>query len=234
MDKIKKFFSNPVVQFVGWPGIIAVITWILTHLVNIPIWEIWLAILFGVGCSFWILNQLKLWRNSNRKGFREKSDAEIETILRKWLDKRHYASSSTLDDQSLFHIVATDKQGRKLNIFKPKENSSVIFIRLAIEEKEIARIAQPHQNAARFMVGIEMARIGLLCNSSPPMHIDQELQCDDFLTESSFWNAIDKIRQGHVLISANFKLAVIEAAKDKQIRSTNEQVSDNKDTNNKQ
>jgi hypothetical protein len=211
-----------------WSAITIAVTWILTHLADIPWWQVWLALIFVIGCTFWIVNQVKLWRGSRFKDFSRKSDKEIVEILREWFDKRHYSSSTLSDEKYLFHIVGTDKENRNINVIRSKENPSTINIFLSINEQDISKIPQPYQNKARFDINIEMARVGLLCNPSPQMYIEQVLYCDEFLTESKFWNAVDRIRQGHVLINANLKLASLEAEMVKQEPSGDKQVDNEK------
>lgn len=214
-----------------WVAVAVVVTAIWTGLKGwfaSPYAPLFVPVLLAVvGLTFYAANQIR--ESRDKKGFSRKTDAEIADILRKWLDKRHYSSRLAPNDKTLFHVVGTDPQKRSLNVFKPKENSSVICISLSMNEKQIEQILpQPHQNIARFRVGIEMARLGLLCHPEAPMRIEQELQCDEFLTESSFWNAIDKIRQGHVLMQAHLVLASQEAKIANQTPTTTEQVPDKK------
>jgi hypothetical protein len=49
-------------------------------------WEMWLAILFTIGCAFWIINQLHTWKDKHKKGLSNYSDKEIENIIREWVD----------------------------------------------------------------------------------------------------------------------------------------------------
>ncbi len=226
----KKNILAKVFQFIlsspyFWSAVTIAVTWVLTHLADIPWWQVWLALLVAVGCTFWIVNQIKLWRSNKHRDFSRKSDKEMIEILRKWFDKRQYSSSTLLDEKCLFHIVGTDRENRKLNVIRSKENPSTINIILSIGDEDIDKIPQPYQDKARFDINVEMARVGLLCNPKPKMYIEQVLHCDEFLTESKFWNAIDRIRQGHVLIDANLKLASLEAKIAEQTSSNDEKVS---------
>ena len=221
---IKKSFrpiiENIVAQYVpfGVGVLVVILAWFSRQL---QLWQI-LALALGL-CAviFLLINQISLWKERHTKNIGGQSDKQIEDTLRKWFDKRHYSSKVIQDDKTLFYIVATDPQKRPLNVFKPSDNPSIICIRLAPDEKQIEELLpQPHQGLARFNIGIEMARIGLKCQAKSPMQIDQELQCDEFLTESSFWNAIDRIRQGHVLIQAHLSRAVLEAKLEAQSKTT--------------
>ena len=226
-----KWIKDNIFNVIGiLPIVGAVVVGVLAWLQHIS-W--YLIAFYGITIAvivFFGIERIDVWKERHKKKLTQLSDKEIADTLRKWFDKRHYSSSSRIDDKALFLIVATDTQNRNLNVFKPKENPSVIAIRLAIKEEQIALIPQPHQNMARFNITIEMARLGLLCHGAPPMYIDQELQCDDFLTESSFWKAIDKIRQGHVLIDAHLTQALIVAKTEKQNPPSIEQVPDKKDS----
>ena len=77
-DKIKGFFSNPIVQFIGPGGIFAVITWLWTNAAQLPLWAIWLAVIFSIGCAFWLVNQIATWSERNKKGLSKYSDKELE------------------------------------------------------------------------------------------------------------------------------------------------------------
>lgn len=204
--KIKSVLGNPIVQFLGLPGIIIVITWIVTHLARIPIWEIWLAVVFTAACGFWLSNQVSVFRERHKKGFSKLTDIEMENTLRKWLDKRQYTQQKKKDEESLFYFVATDEQKRPINIKRPRLASNVIQLVLAFDEKEISGIPEPGQQNLRFTIGVEMARFGLLY-SEKPIGVHLDLPIDDLITENTFLNAIDKVRQAHVLMAAHIPMA---------------------------
>lgn len=207
--KFTNFLNHPIVQLIGGGGVIGLLTWLITFLEKVPGWLIWLGVLFAIGCVFWILNQIWTWRERHKKGFSTQTSEIIEATLRKWLDKRHYASQHQTDNVNLFGFVATDEQNRPINILRPKDNPDLIRLILAIDEKGLEVIPPDQQSFLRFGIGVEMARFGLLCNPNPPMYIHLDLPCDDFLTENTFLNAIDKIRQAHILIVANIQVALI-------------------------
>jgi hypothetical protein len=205
--KIRSVLGNPIVQLLGLPGIIIVITWIVTHLAEIPIWEIWLAVVFMAGCGFWMSNQINAFRERHKKGFSKLTNAEMEDTLRKWVDKRQYSQQKIEDKESLFYFVATDEQKRHINIKRPGATSNVIQLVLAFDEKRISEIPEPGQQNLRFSIGVEMARFGLLY-SEKPIGVHLDLPIDDLITEHAFLNAIDKVRQAHVLMGAYIQMAI--------------------------
>jgi len=198
--------DNPIVKLLGLPGIIIVITWIATYLARMSIWEIWLAVLFATGCGFWLSNNISVFRERHKRGFSKLTDAEMEDTLRKWVDKRQYIQQKREDEGSLFFFVAIDEQERPINIKRPKATSNVIQLVLAFDEKRIDEIPKPEQQKLRFTIGVEMARFGLLY-SEKPIGVHLDLPIDDLITENTFLNAIDKVRQASVLMAAHIQMA---------------------------
>lgn len=199
--KTKSVLGNPILQLLGLPGVIIVITWLVTHLAGLPIWQIWLVFLFAIGCGFWLSNNISAFRERHKKGFSKLTDVEMEHALRRWLDKREYLQQKREDKESLFYFVATDEQKRPINIKRPRATSNVVQLVLAFDEKRINEIPEPGQQNLRFSIGVEMARFGLLY-SEKPIGVHLDLPIDDLITEHAFLNAIDKVRQAHVLMGA--------------------------------
>lgn len=199
---VKRFFGNPIIQFIGWPGVAIVITWLATNNITIPIWVMWLIFLFVIACTLSIMNQVSIWRERHQKGFTTQSNENMESVLRKWLDKRQYPSQHMPNEQNLFFFVVTDKQNRPINVMRPKDNPAVIRLAVGLDEVSFENIPQGFQESLRFQIGVEMARFGLLYKDRKPVVAYLDLPCDDLLTENVFLNAIDKTRQAFVLMSA--------------------------------
>src|SRR4030042_979438 len=134
----------------------------------------------------------------------------MEDTMRKWLDKREYLHQKRDDKESLFYFVATDEQKRPINIKRLRTASNVIQLVLAFDEKGISEIPEPEQQNLRFSAGVEMARFGLLY-SEKPIGVHLDLPIDDLITEHTFLNAIDKVRQAHVLMIAYIQMAIATA-----------------------
>ncbi len=147
-------------------------------------------------------NQLHIIRERNKKGITAMSNEQIESTLRKWLDKRQYSSKHQITETDLFRFVAIDEQKRPINVMRPKDNPTVIRLILALNEDDLAKIPVENQENMRFRIGVEMARFGLLCNPSKPLYVHLDLLCGDLLTENVFLSALDKVRQSHVLMLA--------------------------------
>lgn len=199
--KVTNILNHPLVQLLGGGGIITVITWIVTHLAQLPIWQIWLAILFSVGCFLWIINQVNTWRERHKRGFATQNNEQIEDTLRKWLDKKQYSLTHIKNDSDLFCFVATDMQKRPVNVMRPKNEPQVVRLLLVISEEQIEKLSNSQQNIVKHAIGLEMARLGILWNPNP-MYAYLDLFCDNSLTESVFIGALNKIRQSAVLASA--------------------------------
>ena len=103
--KFTNFLNHPIVQLFGGSGVIAMITWFVTHISELPIWEIWLAILFSIGCILWILNQIGIWRERHKKGFAKLNDKEIEDKIHDWLDEPGFSISREINNAAFFDFV---------------------------------------------------------------------------------------------------------------------------------
>lgn len=153
----------------------------------------------------------------------------MENALRKWLDKRQYTIKKITNDKSLFYFLVTDEQERPINVVREKVTPSVIRLILAFNEKELEVIREPVQQGLRFLMGVEMARFGLLYSEKPVLvHFD--LPIDDLVNENTFLNAIDRVRQAHVLMLAHIRMAIAEA----KASSVKEQVADKANSQNEQ
>lgn len=206
-QRIKSVLGNPIVQLLwGLPGIIVVITWIVAYLSRIPIWGIWLAVVFTATCGVLLSNQISVFRERHKKGFSKLTNVEMADTLRKWLDKRQYSQQKRDDKESLFCFGVSDTQNRLIHIRRPITTSNVIRLVL-VAEKEINEIPDPERQKLRFFIGVEMARFGLLY-SEEPVSVYLDLPIDDLITETTFLNAIDKIRQAHVLMLAHIQMAM--------------------------
>lgn len=205
--KIKSILGNPIVQLVGLPGVIIVISWTATHLARIPIWQIWLVVLVSGGVGVLLVNQISVFREKHKKGFSKLTDVEMANTLRKWLDKRQYSQQKREANESLFYFVVTDERKRVINIQRPRTTSNVIRLTLVVAEEAINEIPEPARQNLRFSIGVEMARFGLLYSENP-VSVRLDLPIDDLITESTFLNAIDKVRQAHVLMVAHIQMTV--------------------------
>lgn len=228
-NKITKFIAHPIVQLLGLSGVFAVINWITAKLAELPIWVIWWGFVFSVVFAFLILNQLGIWQERHKKGFSSLTDEKMESILRKWLDRREYSTTHKSDEKFLFCFFLLDKQNRPINVLRPKDCPSVIRLLWMINEKDFEDIPSPNQELFRFNIAIEMARFGLLCHPGKPLHVHLDLPCDDSLTENIFFSGLDRIRQAHVLLSAHMRMTVLVSMQQQAKTLTNVQDSDKAD-----
>jgi hypothetical protein len=193
----------------GGALVVALFAW----LKQVPLYLILFYAIATMTLVFLGINQIGIFRERHKRGFSTQSNENIESVLRKWLDKRQYPSEHKIDQSSLFCFIVTDKQKRPINIFRPQDNPDVIRLLLVINEEDLGNVPIKQQNILRHRIGVEMARFGLLCHASKPMYIHLDLPCDDLLTEPIFLNAIDKIRQAHVLMAANVQAVLGTVAK---------------------
>lgn len=196
-----------------WVGVSTVITVIWTALkgwLESPYAPLLVPIfVLVIGLTFFSVNQITIWKRWHRKGFASQTNEQIEDTLRKWLDKKQYSLTHKPNDNDLFCFVAMDKQGRPINIMRPKKEPQSIRLLLVVSEDQIKEMSNPQQNIIRHAIGVEMARLGVLWSPSP-MCVYLDLPCDDSLTESVLISTLNKIRQSSVLVSAIGNYLIVE------------------------
>lgn len=169
--KFIDFLEHPVVQFFGGPGIFAVITWLVTRLAKLPVWEIWLAVVFAIGLGLWIVNQIGLARERSKKRITELSDVDLEKTIRGWLDNPGMQITRLPDDNKLyfaFRVVYTDNMC-EIIVNRMKREPEYIAIQgimnivstkeMEFSEEELAKIG--------FRVGLELARASVYFSILP-------------------------------------------------------------------
>lgn len=214
------------------PWAVPIVIGVLAWLQQMPWYLIALSVIAAVGLVFFGINQFETWKERHKKGFSTQSNENIESILRKWLDKRQYSSQHKTIENNLFYFVVTDKQNRPINIMRPEDNPAVIRLLLALDEKELEAIPVKQQNVLRFRTGVEMARFGLLFHAEKPMYVYLDLPCDDLLTEHIFLNAVDKIRQSLVLMAFHIGAVLAAIRAQEETLMANETNSGNKESQN--
>jgi hypothetical protein len=174
--KFTNFLNHPIVQLLGGSTVIAMITWIITHIAKLPLWQIWLATLFGIGCAFWIINQIGIWRKRHRKKLSKLSDKELEETIYKWLAIPGFAiTRQSTKEPEIFHLsLSLPKNGINVDIVKSKLYSDMVFVMSRIIYSE-RHLSQQELNRVRSKIDIEMARLGVEF-IPPPETVSQQAQ----------------------------------------------------------
>ena len=139
------------------------ITWIVTHLAKLPIWGIWLAILFSVTCVFVIWDRIDTWRLRHKKGITKFSDRELGDTIREWLDIPSLSFKRLVAESELsFKFLITDNGQRSVNIFRSKKNPSMIQIgaQIPLTPSNQSMNQERWEYLAR-KLSVEMARLGI-------------------------------------------------------------------------
>lgn len=126
--KITDFLNHPIIQLLGLSGVLAVITWITTRIAEQPLWEIWLAIVFIVGCSIWIMNQINIWKEWHKKKLSQRSDKEIENIVHEWVDIPDLTFKRSDVPDFYFMFTLTDKFHQVISVARHKTDPKYISI----------------------------------------------------------------------------------------------------------
>jgi hypothetical protein len=209
-DRINRFFGNPIAQFFGLVTIIEVGNYIWTRIAKVPPWQLWLVFWVGLGCAFWLTNQIAVFRQRHSKGFSQLNNEKMEATLRQWVDKRRYSHQKVEDANHLFCFSFRDEQKRPIGVSRLKATQNYLQISMAWDEKQIDMFAEPNQQLLRFSIGVEMARFGMLYQPKP-MLVYIQVPIDATMNESKFFDVIDKVRQAHVIISAQINFAFMQS-----------------------
>ena len=116
IQKLWDFLNHPIIQLFGGSGVLALITWIVTHLAKLPVWEIWLAMVFAIGCGLWIVNQISIWRELHQQRLTKLSDAELENTVRKWLDNPGMTITRMPDVQQAYFAFGVEYEDNKTRV----------------------------------------------------------------------------------------------------------------------
>jgi len=188
--KIKDFFSHPIIQLLGVPGIIVVITWLVTRLEKLPVWQIWLVILFGVGCGFWIMNQATFWRERNKKRISQYTDKELEKVIREWVDIPTIAFIRQEPEQDLyFKFAVKDEYDRFITIIRKRNEPSMILLLSEMTfDDDKQQLTQANWQTLADGLRLELARLGIqfIFNGDPNklqrIRVTDAVIIDDALT----------------------------------------------------
>lgn len=169
--KFIDFLDHPIIRFFGGPAIIAAVTWLVTRLAKLPIWGIWLAVIFAIGLTLWIVNQIGLARERSKKRLTELSDVDLEKTIRGWLDNPGMEVTRLPDDNRLyfaFRVRYTDNMC-EIIVNRIKREPEYIAIQgmmdivstkeMEFSEEELAKIG--------FRVGLELARASVYFSILP-------------------------------------------------------------------
>jgi len=218
--KITNFFNHPFIQLLGWGGFATVITWVVTHLAKLPLWEVWLAILFCVGCAFWIMNQIALFRERNVKGLTKLSDKELENTIREWVDIPDMTFKRSDSPDSYFMFTLTDKFNRVIHIARHKKDPHYISIwtDINISSHPALNIELSENDLEKIGVNInlEMARLGIYFSTtgtgtkSIQVRLYNPILLDDSLTAFNFRQQCLFVTRAFVLLMQVLRITLSE------------------------
>lgn len=191
-EKVTDFLNNRIVQLVGGPAVLAVITWILTHLAKLPLWAIWVTIIISVCVGLLIVNQIAIWRERTKKKISELSDEELREVIRRWIDKPFFKVQTNEKDEVLFSFTIENPYKRQIEIVRDRKNSFVIYLGVTINVPDehvsiISELQEPRRSDVISGLIMELARIGIAWSGvKHPLKefvIQDSILIDDRLTE---------------------------------------------------
>jgi len=206
----KKFttvLNHPIVQLIGLPGAIALITWVAIKGQEVPLWLIWLALLFSVGCVFWIANQVGVWKERHKKRIIGMSDTEIEKTIREWLDWPSFAVRRQDHSDAKFLFLVIDRAGRNFSVLISKQEPTVVQI---VTEVDLAmkdvKLSQENWELVASRLSVEMARLGIQFlftgepNKFQQIMLIEQVILDDSLTDYIFRERVMFVARALVLV----------------------------------
>lgn len=206
--KITDFFDHPIIKLLGLPGIIAVITWLVTRLGKLPVWQTWLVILVGVGCTLWIMNQVNVWREQHKKRISQYTDKELERVIREWVDVPTLTFRRQEPEQNLhFKFLLTDNYDRFITIARTRNEPSKLFImsELAFDDDK-KQLTNANWQTLADGIRLELARLGIeftfngVPNKLQRIRVTEVVIIDDTLTDFYLRQRIVLVIRAIVLI----------------------------------
>ncbi len=198
--------------------VIAVITSIVIHLAKLPIWQIWLGIIFGIGCAFWIVNQIDTWRARYKKGLTKLSDKDLEKTIRDWVDIPNLSFKRSDDSSTYFAYTLTDEQKRTIYVVRNRKSPQEITIGSAISipthPTQYRELSEEELVEILDNISLEMIRLGIYFTitgkGSEPRVINffNPVLIDDSLTSYQFKKECLFVIRAYTLLLQVFKLAI--------------------------
>jgi hypothetical protein len=131
---------------------------------KLPVWEIWLAIVFAIGCGLWITNQIAIWRELHQKRLTKLSDIELEDTVRKWLDNPGRAVTRLPDNEKAhfaFLVEYTDNK-TKIVVSRLKSDREKQYIAIqgsiTVASTKEAELSESQLEKISRRIGLETAR----------------------------------------------------------------------------
>lgn len=163
--KFTDFLNHPIIQLAGGGVVVGVITWIVTHAAKLPLWEIWLAVLFAVGSILWIINQIAVVSERSKKRITKFSDKELESTIRQWIDNPGMAVTRLPNEDKIFFAFSVEFTDNKTKIVvsRMKSDSQFIAIQSAISIADVegVELSEKDLDKVSRRVGLELARAGV-------------------------------------------------------------------------
>ena len=191
-EKVGDFLNHRIVQLVGGPAVLAVITWIVTHLAKLALWQIWLTIILSVCVGLLIVNQIAVWWERTKKNISQLSDEELRGMIRRWIDKPFFKVQKNEKDGLLFSFTVENPHKRRVEILRQKKEPFVINLATTIVVADelvsiMSELPEPERSVALPGLVMELARIGIAWGGvKHPLKefiIQDTIPIDDGLTE---------------------------------------------------
>ena len=165
-EKVTDFIKHPIVQLVGGPAVLAVITWTLTYLAKLESWQIWLTVIFSVGVGLLIVNQIAIWRERTKKKIGELSNEELRGTIRRWIDKPYFKVQKNEKDGLLFSFTIENQHKRQVEVFRAKEEPFTLRLgtKIVVADEHASVICElPEGERIIALSGLvmELARAGI-------------------------------------------------------------------------
>ena len=212
MGNITKLLGHPAIQFWGSGGLVAVITWILTSIAQVPLWQVWLAILFSIGWTVWVVILIRDWKERHKKKLTQLSNKELEALIWEWLKISAWkVSPQPLQDATLF-AYQVEFQDKLITIVRESHQPDIIsLISVFTMPSEKEGLSEAERNRLGGQLNIEFARLGIQWNyveTPDTVRLIESIILDDSMTPYYFRSRIMFIVRANILAYELWKEAI--------------------------
>lgn len=213
--KIKRFFGHPFIQFLGPTGVLAVITWLITKAAQLPLWLIWLAIIFVIVFTLVGVNQVDTWKQRHKKGLMQLSRKELERTIREWVNIPAWSvQPQPLKEGTLFAYVVKHQDLHVAVVRQAAEPSVIGLASKLTMRSEKTTLSEAQWQRLAGQLSIEMARLGIEWdfvgspNKYETIRLGEQVILDDAVTGYYFRSRIIFVIRAGILVWEIWKEAL--------------------------
>jgi hypothetical protein len=170
--------------------------------------------------GLFMVNQVDIIKTRRSKGFAHMKNEKIESILRKWLDKRGLKISSDPQPNMLFQFKAEDMLGRAITVARPRNLDNFIIIGgswIIFSQDQSLFDNMPDNIRSEMLENLQIELLRFKVNYDGLSHplrkvgVEVFLPCDETCTESLFIQQFDTARFAYITMTTIMTRALRQA-----------------------